>query len=182
MSKYIVLERTINTFGTQMITNINGGLVCVSFALMLWSSTSKTQNGFISAHREHTKFGWTHTSTNLLGSYQSCLINKVTKIVCVTLSTIFEQLVLPWTCQNELFLTFMLVFMVNNDANGANLSNMVSPVSFLQCRQWKMVKSQNQNVHIWNPNVDTSMIFTSRHMLASLSVMKTHTGLENSLF
>ena len=45
-----------------------------------------------------------------------------------------------------------------------------------------MLKSQNQNVHIWNPIVDTSMIFTSRYVLASLSVMKTHTGLENNLF
>ena len=45
-----------------------------------------------------------------------------------------------------------------------------------------MAKSQNQIVHIWNPNVDTFMIFTSRYMLASLYVMKTHAGLENSLF
>ena len=45
-----------------------------------------------------------------------------------------------------------------------------------------MVKSQNQNVHIWNPIVDTFMIFTSRYVLTSLSVMKTHTGLENNLF
>ena len=57
---------------------------------------------------------------------------------------------------------------------------MVSPVSFLECQQWKMVKSQNDNVHIWNPIVDTFMIFTSRYMLASLSVMKTHRGPENS--
>ena len=34
-----------------------------------------------------------------------------------------------------------------------------------------MVKSQNQNVHIWNPIVDTFMIFTSSYVLASLSVM-----------
>ena len=37
-----------------------------------------------------------------------------------------------------------------------------------------MVKSQNQNVQIWNPIVDTFMIFTSRYVWASLSVMKTH--------
>ena len=61
-----------------------------------------------------------------------------------------------------------------------NKGHMVSPVLFLQCRQWKMVKSQNQNVHFWNPIVDIFMIFTSRYVLASLYVMKTHRGLENS--
>ena len=50
----------------------------------------------------------------------------------------------------------------------------------LQCRQWKMVKIQNKDVHIWNPIVDTFMIFTSMNVLASLSVMKTHRGPEKS--
>ena len=50
----------------------------------------------------------------------------------------------------------------------------------LQCRQWKMVKSQNKDVHIWNLIVDTFMIFTSMYVLASLSVMKTHRGPKNS--
>ena len=45
-----------------------------------------------------------------------------------------------------------------------------------------MVKSQNQNVHIWNPIVATFLIFTSRYVLVSSSVLKTHTGLENNLF
>ena len=47
-----------------------------------------------------------------------------------------------------------------------------------------MVKSQNQNVHIWNSIADTCtfMIFASMYVLASLSVLKTHTGLENNLF
>ena len=74
----------------------------------------------------------------------------------------------------------MLVFMANYDAKSETWGYTVFLVSFLQCRQWKMVKSQNQNVHIGNPIVDTNMIFTSRHVLASLSVMKTHTGLANS--
>ena len=52
---------------------------------------------------------------------QSYPINMVTKIVFVTSSTTLEQLVLPQTCQNKLFLTLMLVFMANNDANSANL-------------------------------------------------------------
>ena len=45
-----------------------------------------------------------------------------------------------------------------------------------------MVKSQNQNIHIWDPIVDIFMIFTSRYVWASLSVMKTHTKLKNNLF
>ena len=45
-----------------------------------------------------------------------------------------------------------------------------------------MVKSQNQNIHIWDPIVDIFMILTSRYVWASLSVMKTHTKLKNNLF
>ena len=50
-----------------------------------------------------------------------------------------------------------------------------------------MVKSQNQNVHIWDPIVDTFivdtfMILTSRYVWASSYVMKNHTELENNLF
>ena len=55
----------------------------------------------------------------------------VTKIVWVTLSTIFEQLVLPYTWQNKLFLNLMLVFMANNDADSEKKGYMVPPVSFL---------------------------------------------------
>ena len=44
------------------------------------------------------------------------------------------------------------------------------------------MKSQNQIFHACNPNVDQFMILTSRYMLASLSVMKVHTGIENSFF
>ena len=55
----------------------------------------------------------------------------------------------------------MLVFMANNDANSANLGlhGLQSHCYNAGDRQWKMVKSQNQNVHIWNPIVDTFMIF-----------------------
>ena len=76
----------------------------------------------------------------------------------------------------------MSVFMANDDANNANLGlhGLFSLLFIMPAME--MVKSQDQNVHIWNPIVDTFMIFTSKYVLASLSVMKTRTGLETRLF
>ena len=74
----------------------------------------------------------------------------------------------------------MLGFMANNDANSGKLglhglSGLIFTVPAMENGE-----SQNQNVHFWNPIVYIFIIFTSRYVLASLSVMKTHRGLENS--
>ena len=64
----------------------------------------------------------------------------------------------------QLFLTLMLVFMANNDANNGKLvlhglSSLIFTMPAMENGE-----NQNQNVHFWNPIVDTFKIFTSRYM------------------